>query len=79
MQIVELAQFRSDVDGVLAKAQSDEILICDHGTALAVVSKPRVPADWDRYWENRERLLAGITVDPEWDSTKAISDDRDRA
>lgn len=78
MQIVELAEFRGDIDGVLAKAQSDEVLICDHGAALAVVSKPKLLVDWSRYWEERERLLASVTVDPEWDSTVAISEDRDR-
>ena len=79
MQIVELEQFRKDVDGVLAKAQTEEILICKHGTALAVVSKPKSPADWDAYWKQREARLAEIVALPGWDSTVAISEDRDRA
>jgi hypothetical protein len=78
MQIIELAQFRDDIDGVLAKVQNEEVLICDQGAALAVVSKPKLPVDWQKYWEERERLLAEVTVDPDWDSTLAVSEDRDR-
>lgn len=79
MQIIGLTQFRKDVEGVLAKAQTDEVLICDQGAALAVVSKPRVPADWAAYWAQREARLADIVAMPGWDSTIAVSEDRDRA
>jgi len=79
MQIIELEQFRNDIDGVLAKAQTDEVLICDRGTALAVVSKPKSPTDWAAYWDQREARLAEIVAAPGWDSTSAVSEDRDRA
>ncbi len=79
MQIVELQQFRDDVEGTLAKAQSDEVLICDQGTALAVVSKPRAPIDFAHYWQQREARLAEVKAAPGWDSTIAVSEDRDRA
>jgi antitoxin (DNA-binding transcriptional repressor) of toxin-antitoxin stability system len=79
MQIIELEDLRNDIEGVLAKAQMGEVLICDHGTALAVVSKPKPPPDWAAYWAQREARLAGIVAAPGWDSTIAVSDDRDRA
>lgn len=79
MEIIELHHFRNDIEGTLARAQNDDVLICDQGTAVAVVSKPKVATDWKHYWEERERLLSTITVDPGWDSTQAISDDRDRS
>jgi hypothetical protein len=79
MQIVELENFRNDIEGVLAKAQIGEVLICDHGTALAVVSKPKPPPDWAAYWAQREARLAEIVATPGWDSTIAVSEDRVRA
>ena len=78
MQIVELDEFRNNIDGVLAKAQTDEVLICDRGNALAVVSKPKSPADWAAYWARREARLVEIVAMPGWDSTIAVSEDRDR-
>jgi hypothetical protein len=79
MEIVELEQFRRDIDGVLEKAQSNDVLICDRGSALVIVSKPKSPADWAAYWVQREARLADIVAAPDWDSTIAVSEDRDRA
>ena len=46
---------------------------------LAVVSKLQSPSEWEAYWKQREALLAEIVAMPDWDSTVAISEDRDRA
>jgi hypothetical protein len=43
------------------------------------VSKPQSPAEWEAYWKQREARLAEIVAMPDWDSTAAISEDRDRA
>ena len=34
--------------------------------------------EFDELWRERERLLASITIDPLWDSTASVSDDRER-
>jgi hypothetical protein len=79
MQIVELQAFRDDMERVIASAQTEEVLICDRGTAVVVLSKPKSPFDFERYWQEREAKLAEIQALPGWDSTIAVSEDRDRA
>lgn len=79
MQIVELQKFREDIERVFASAQTEEVLICDHGTAVVVLSKPKTPVDMEQYWQQREARLAEIKAMPGWDSTVAVSEDRDRA
>ena len=79
MQTVDISQLRNDTSGVISAAQHSDVLVIDGGRVVAVVSKPRASADFEAYWQERERLLSGIKMNPEWDSAQAISEDRDRA
>jgi hypothetical protein len=79
MQTVNVQQLRDDTAGVISAAQVADVLVVDEGRVVAVVTKPRTNADFEAYWQAREKLLAEVTVDSSWDSTQAISEDRDRA
>jgi len=78
MQTVDVQMLQNDAESVIAAAQSEDVLITNHGRVVAVVSKPP-PTESALYWAERERLLSPITVDRAWDSNQAISEDRDRA
>ena len=78
MHAVSIQQLRDDAAGVVSAAQQGDIAVLDEGRVVALVTKPRPIADFEAYWQERERLLAGIVVDPAWDSAEAISQDRDR-
>jgi hypothetical protein len=77
MQTVDVSQLSRDVPSVIAAAQREDVFVVEHGKVVAIVTKPR-PGPDERYWRERERMLADIVADPEWDSTEAISQDRDR-
>jgi len=78
MQTIDVQTLQNDAESVIEAAQTEDVLITSEGKVVAVVSKPP-PFDRARYLAERERLLAQISVDPDWDSTRAISEDRDRA
>ena len=87
MQTYDINQFRQDIDGVIAAAQKDDVQIVENGRVLAVVTapprqisspRPMTREEFEAYWQERERILADVIVDPLWDSTQAISEDRDR-
>ncbi|MCI0362109.1 MAG: hypothetical protein L0211_26810 [Planctomycetaceae bacterium] len=78
MQMIDVQQLQENAQGVIAAAQKEEILVVRDGVVVAVVSRPRRPADFSKYWEERELRLAGIDFGPDWDSTQIISEDRDR-
>ncbi len=78
MQTVNVQQLSQDAAGVIAAAQHDDVLVIDAGRVVAVVTRPPVRRDFATYWQERERRLAGITIDPAWDSTAAVSEDRER-
>jgi antitoxin (DNA-binding transcriptional repressor) of toxin-antitoxin stability system len=78
MDAVTIQQLRDDVSSVISAAQHGEVAVIDQGRVVAVVTKPRPIPDFEAYWRERERTLADIVVDPAWDSTEAISQDRDR-
>jgi len=78
MHKVDVQTLQSDAESVIAAAQSEDVLITNRGKVVAIVSKPP-STDMVRHWIERERILSQITMDPTWDSTRAISEDRDRA
>jgi hypothetical protein len=78
MQTTTLTQLCENASAVVAAAQKDDVFIVDQGKIVAVLSKPRLPADFDEYWKLREKMLADVIAAPGWDSTEAISEDRDR-
>lgn len=78
MQTIDVQTLQKDAESVIEAAQTEDVLITSEGKVVAVVSKPP-PFDRSHYLAERQRLLAQITVDPDWDSTQAISEDRDRA
>lgn len=78
MQTIDVQTLQNDAESVIEAAQTEDVLITSDGKVVAVVSKPP-PFDHARYLVERERFLAQITVDPDWDSTQAISEDRDRS
>jgi hypothetical protein len=55
------------------------VLVVDGGKVVAVVSEPKPAADFAAYWEQRERQLQSVVSAPEWNSTDAVSEDRNRA
>jgi hypothetical protein len=77
MQTANFQQLSEDAASVIAVAQDHDVLIVNEGKVVAVVSKPRPQHDKE-FWAQREKRLAEIVLNGEWDSTKAISEDRDR-
>jgi antitoxin (DNA-binding transcriptional repressor) of toxin-antitoxin stability system len=77
MTTIDVETLQRDTKSVIDAAQIEDVLITSDGKVVAVVSKPP-PFDYGEYLEERSRLLSQITIDPTWDSTKAISEDRDR-
>ncbi len=77
MQVIDVQQLQENVASVIAAAQQGEVLVVQDGIVVAVVSKPKSHAD-AAYWREREALLADVVAAPGWDSTIAVSEDRDR-
>jgi|KBSSwiStaDraftv2_1062776.scaffolds.fasta_scaffold919185_1 antitoxin (DNA-binding transcriptional repressor) of toxin-antitoxin stability system len=77
MQSVNIQQLRDDVAGVISAAQQGDVAVTDQGRIVAMVTKPRSNPDFESYWQWRERMLADVVAAPGWDSTQAVSDDRD--
>jgi hypothetical protein len=78
MQTVNVQQLSQDPEGVIAAAQHHDVLVVEAGRVVAVVSKPPARRDFASYWQERVQRLAAITIDSTWDSTVAVSEDRDR-
>ena len=78
MQTINVQQLGENAAGVIAAAQSGDVFVVEGGQVVAIVSKPRAPTDVSNYWREREALLAEVVAAPGWDSTNAVSDDRDR-
>jgi hypothetical protein len=79
MQTIDINQSREDSANVISAAQQTDVYIVEQGRVVPVLSKPRASDNFEAYWQERERLLSRITIDPNWDSTEAVSEDRDRA
>jgi len=79
MQSANLQQLREDTASVIAAAQTEDVLVIEEGKVIAVVSRPRAAADFDKYWHDREKRLEPVVAAPGWDSSSAVSQDRDRA
>ncbi len=77
MVTINVERLGDDVQGVIAAAQIGDVLVMDQGKIVAVVSKPR-PIHDAAYWRERDALLASVVAAPDWDSTVAVSQDRDR-
>lgn len=78
MESVDVQQLGQEAARVIAAAQHGDVLVIDAGQVVAVVTKPPQRRDFATYWQEREQRLAGITIDPNWDSTTAVSEDRER-
>jgi hypothetical protein len=79
MQTTSLQQLRDDTAAVIAATENGEVLVVDGGKVVAVVSEPKPAADFAAYWEQRERQHQSVVSAPEWNSTDAVSEDRNRA
>jgi hypothetical protein len=77
MQTVEIERLGGEIHALVAAAQTDDVFITEHGRIVAVLSKPKLALD-DDYGRQREALLAQVVVASDWDSTVAVSEDRDR-
>ena len=78
MQTINIQELGENAPGVIAAAQNPDVFVVDGGKVVAVVSKPRAPANFEQYWQWREKMLEHVVAAPDWDSTQAVSDDRDR-
>lgn len=78
METVDVQQLGPETARVIAAAQHGDVLVVDSGRVVAVVTKPPAPRDFAIFWREREKRLAEITIDPSWDSTQAVSEDRER-
>lgn len=77
MLSVDIEQLGGEIHSLVAAAQTDDVYITDQGRIVAVLSKPKFALD-DDYRRRREALLAQLVVASDWDSTVAVSEDRDR-
>ena len=79
MQTMSVEQLRADADRAIAAAQESDVFVVENGKVVAIVTRPRENKEFVDYWRQRETLLEGVIAGEDWDSAKAISDDRDRA
>lgn len=79
MVTIDIQQLHDETERFVRQAREQEIHVQAEGTVVAVLSGLRLPADFEAYWRQREAVLAAIKLLGDWDSTEAISEDRERA
>jgi hypothetical protein len=78
MVTIGIQQLHDETERFVREARDQDVHIQDNGTLLAVLSGPRLGASFQEYWSEREKVLAAVTLQGTWNSTEAISDDRER-
>jgi hypothetical protein len=78
MQFITIDQLRNNLERYVRESHQGDIEIREQDKAMAVLTAPRPSAVSDRFWEERERVLSTIHLGADWNSTAAVSSDRDR-
>jgi hypothetical protein len=78
MATISIQQLHDETERFVRQAAYQEIEVRADGEVVAVLGAPRTPHDFEAYWRQRERRLSSIRMLGVWDSTKAVSEDRER-
>jgi hypothetical protein len=86
MQTVDLQKLhdglREQTDSVVAAVQKADVAVISHGKVVAILTRPpELNIDLmtdEEFGRWREERLSSIKLLGEWDSTKSVSEDRDR-
>lgn len=77
MVTISIMQLHDETERFVRQAGTEEIQVQADGRVLAVLCRPPVPAEFEAYWRQREQLLARVSLQGVWDSTEAVSQDRE--
>jgi hypothetical protein len=86
MRFVELETLHAETAEVIGWVADDDVSIVANGKVVAIMTRPHVRAEPKQrtaeehaaFIREREERLSSIKLLGEWDSTQAISEDRDR-
>jgi hypothetical protein len=79
MVTISIQQLHNETERFVRQAAEEEIWVVVDGKIVAVLGRPQALAvDFETYWRQREQRLSGIRLLGDWDSTEAVSQDRER-
>ena len=76
MKTVTIQELHRETDRLVQTAETEDVLVVENGRPRVVLKKAGDPAEFETFWQQRERQLAGIATVKE-DSTPYVSEDRD--
>jgi len=76
VKTVTIDELRRETDRLVQTAETEDVLVVENGRPRVVLKKASEAAEFETFWQQRERQLASIATVKE-DSTAYVSQDRD--
>lgn len=77
MVTISIQQLHDETERFVRQAGAEQVQVQADGRVLAVLRRPPFPGEFEAYWFKREETLARVSLSGEWDSTLAVSQDRE--